>query len=69
MMTETEIKLKGYQALLDALGVVQAEQFISLIIREPFDYTRWQKTLWPKRSIKELSLAAMQMRKEQPKDE
>lgn len=45
MTTETEIKLKGYQTLVDSLGVVEAEQFISLIIREPFDYTEWQKTL------------------------
>jgi hypothetical protein len=59
MMTETEIRLKGYQALLNSLGVVQAEQFISLIIREPFDYTEWQKTLWPEKSIQEISQAAM----------
>ncbi len=31
--------------LLNALGEVQAEGFMTLIIREPFDYTKWQRTL------------------------
>ena len=28
------------------LGPVNAERFISLIIREPFDYTEWQRGLY-----------------------
>ena len=37
MITDTEIKLKGVEALVVALGEVQAERCISLILREPFD--------------------------------
>jgi len=36
--TDTEIKLQGMEALIAASGEIQAEKFISLIAREPFDY-------------------------------
>ncbi|MCC6124676.1 MAG: hypothetical protein IT426_06930 [Pirellulales bacterium] len=62
MITDTEIKLAGFQALVAALGDVQAEKFIALIQREPFDYTRWQRDLWPDKSPEEISQAAMQQR-------
>lgn len=61
-MTDTEIKLQGLEALINALGEVQAERFISLILREPFDYTVWQRKLWPQKSIEEISRLAMQSR-------
>jgi hypothetical protein len=62
MYTDTEIKATGYRALVEALGDVQAEKFIALIQREPFDYTQWQRTLWPDKSIEEISQAAMKQR-------
>jgi len=39
-----------------------AERFITLINREPFDYTEWQRNLWNDKSIEELSKAAMARR-------
>lgn len=62
-MTDTEIKLQGIEALINALGEVQAERFISLILREPFDYTVWQRKLWPEKSTEEISKLAMQIRR------
>ncbi|NER22191.1 MAG: hypothetical protein F6J96_16125 [Symploca sp. SIO1C2] len=59
MLTDTEIKIKGMEALINALGKVQAEKFISLILREPFDYTLWQRNLWSEASLEELSQNAM----------
>jgi hypothetical protein len=38
-----DIMNRGMECLTEALGVVEAEQFISLIIREKFDYTKWQR--------------------------
>ena len=64
MKTDTEIKIDGTKALIDALGELQAERFIALIGREPFDYTRWHRDLWPQRSIEEISEAAMKYRNE-----
>jgi hypothetical protein len=63
MMTDTELRIKGFNILSDALGEVEAERFIALILREPFDYTKWQKHLWEDRSVEEISEAAMQQRK------
>ncbi len=41
MISDTEIKVKGVQLLSQYLGDVEAERFIALIQREPFDYTKW----------------------------
>lgn len=62
MISDTEIKLVGVRALTDALGQVNAEKFISLIQREPFDYTKWQRQLWDDSSVKDVSEAAMALR-------
>jgi len=62
MITDTEIKLEGVKALITALGEVEAERFIALVMREPFDYTKWQRTLWIDKSVAELSDAAMKLR-------
>ncbi|GAB7141012.1 hypothetical protein RsTz2092_09710 [Deferribacterales bacterium RsTz2092] len=45
-MTDTILKCKGMDALTKELGMVEAERFISLILREPFDYTEWQRGLY-----------------------
>ncbi len=58
-ITDNEIKVQGIEALISSLGEVQAERFISLILREPFDYTEWQKKLWSDKSIEEISSLAM----------
>jgi hypothetical protein len=50
--------------LVAALGDVEAEKFIALIRREPFDYTRWQRGLWPDKSVEQISEAAMKLRRE-----
>jgi len=62
-MTDTEVRMKGMEALVAALGVVHAEKFITLIMREPFDYTEWQRTLWNDRSVEEISRMAMERRR------
>ncbi|MGA2059015.1 MAG: hypothetical protein ABSG67_00935 [Thermoguttaceae bacterium] len=62
MFTDTEIKATGFRALVEALGDVQAEKFIALIQREPFDYTQWQRTLWPDKTVEEISQEAMKQR-------
>ena len=65
MTTDAEIKLKGIEALIAALGEVQAERFVSLIMREPFDYTIWQRNLWPDKSVEAISRMAMSNRERQ----
>jgi hypothetical protein len=62
MITDEELKVQGVRALMVALGNVQAERFVSLLTRAPFDYTKWQADLWPDIGVEELSRAAMQLR-------
>lgn len=63
MITDEELKVQGVRALIDALGDVQAERFVSLLTRAPFDYTKWQASLWQDRGVEELSREAMRMRR------
>lgn len=63
MKTDTEIRLEGFKVLSAALGEVEAEKFIALVKREPFDYTKWQKKLWPEKGVADISEAAMQARR------
>lgn len=65
MITDTELKVKGVKALSAALGPVAAERFLTLIQKEPFDYTEWQKDLFADVSVRELSRKAMAARKEE----
>ena len=60
MYAEMALRNEGMKVLLNNLGRVEAERFISLIIREPFDYTEWQRDLFNDMSVKELSRLAME---------
>lgn len=62
-LTDTEIRVNGIAALIASLGEVQAERFISLILREPFDYTQWQQKLWQDQGLEALSKMAMDYRR------
>lgn len=62
MKTDTEIRTDGLRALTEALGPVEAERFVALMLREPFDYTKWQRDLWPGKTVEELSTEAMKRR-------
>ena len=66
MRTDTEVRIHGLRALVEALGTVEAERFITLILREPFDYTKWQRHLWADKSVEEISKAAMELRHTSP---
>lgn len=66
LVTDEEIKMEGMAILLERLGIVEAERFISLVQREKFDYTEWQKGLWLGKTVREISEAAMEHRKAHP---
>ena len=52
-MVDSVLKRKGFDVLSETLGLVDAERFISLILREPFDYTEWQQELYKGVSLDE----------------
>ena len=41
--TDTMLRCEGMKALVGCLGIVEAERFVTLIQREPFDYTEWRQ--------------------------
>ncbi|MDR0410909.1 MAG: hypothetical protein LBH75_02915 [Treponema sp.] len=58
MKTDTLLKNEGMEILSKYLGMVEAERFVMLIQREPFDYTKWQENLFEDMTIEELSKKA-----------
>jgi len=62
VITDTEIKSKGFQVLVQYLGDVEAERFVALIQREPFDYTNWRQDIDEDLSLEEISHKAMAQR-------
>lgn len=58
MRTDTIIMYEGMRALREKLDIVEAEKFISLILKENFDYTEWQRDLWKDKTVDEIFYAA-----------
>jgi|FLYL01.1.fsa_nt_gi hypothetical protein len=69
MRTDAEIRRYGARALLEALGEVDAERFIALLTREPFDYTTWRRSLFAGKGAFELSREAMAFRSGQQEED
>ena len=58
MKTEAEIRMQGMQALISALGLVEAERFLVAVSRDKSNYTEWRRTGLPEMTIEEISTAA-----------
>jgi hypothetical protein len=67
MRTDTVLRNEGFQVLMEHMGLVEAERFIMLIQKEPFDYTEWQENLFEDMSIEEISRKATDYRQQQQK--
>ena len=61
-----EIMNKGMNCLLEKLGVVETEQFISIIIREKFDYTKWQQKYFDEMTPEQIDDGAKKYVEEHP---
>ena len=58
MRTDSVIRTEGINVLIQKLGEVDTERFISLLMKEPFDYTKWQAELFDDINVRELSKKA-----------
>jgi hypothetical protein len=65
MNTDVVIRSAGMDALIDKLGLIEAERFIMLIQKDFFDYTKWRETLFDGMTLEELSRKAMEYRQSQ----
>jgi hypothetical protein len=63
-MTDTILLNTGMKVLIDNLGLIEAERFVYLMNKEPFDYTKWHTTLYEGMSVREISAMAMKSREE-----
>jgi len=55
--------MEAMDALLSALGSVDAERFICMVKRDTFDYTEWQRGLWEGQTIDEIHALATEYEK------
>jgi phospholipid N-methyltransferase len=62
MKTDTLLRNEGMEVLAQNLGLVEAERFIMLMQREPFDYTHWQTGLFKNMTVDEISRNATDYR-------
>ena len=58
MNSTAEIMERGINCLLEKLGTTETERFISTIIRERFDYTKWRRECFGNMTVDELNAAA-----------
>ena len=61
-----DIMNRGMQCLTEKLGVIEAEHFIAVIIREKFDYTQWQHQYFDSMEPGGFSSAALEYGKKHP---
>ena len=66
-MSNAVLLNEGMKCLVQTLGEVNAERFITQVIREPFDYTKWQKDLFTGMSVEEINKAAVEYSEERPR--
>ncbi|MBN2444377.1 MAG: hypothetical protein JXJ04_23645 [Spirochaetales bacterium] len=69
MKSDTLIRYEGMKLLQEHLGLVEAEKFISLIRREKFNYTEWQRDLWKDKNVNNIFDAAKDFTKKKPQKE
>ncbi|GHT31454.1 hypothetical protein FACS1894214_2770 [Planctomycetales bacterium] len=60
MKPDTIIKNEGTELLIKHLGLPDAQRYIMLIQREPFDYTKWRENLLEDLPIEKISRQAME---------
>lgn len=56
-------RIKIIRILFPEIGKKNTERFITPIMKETFDYTKWQRDLWKDKSVEEISKEAMSFRK------
>lgn len=66
MNSTVDIMNRGINCLIEKLGVVDTEQFISVIMREKFDYTKWQRKQFEDVSSDDFNNNAVSYAREKP---
>ena len=56
----------GMRCLVENIGLVEAERFISIIMQEKFDYTKWQREYFDRMTSEQLHEEAVSYAKKHP---
>jgi hypothetical protein len=65
-MNDTVLLKAGMKILIEQLGNIEAEKFVSILLREPFDYTEWRKNnVCVGMTVEEISKEAMRVYKQE----
>jgi hypothetical protein len=65
-MHDTVLLKAGMKVLIEQLGNIEAEKFVSILLREPFDYTEWRKkNVCLGMTVEEISKEAMKVYKQE----
>ena len=65
-MNQTEILNDGVDWLRQKFGDVGTELFISLVIREKFDYTKWRRQFFGDKTVSEINEEAAEYSRNHP---
>ena len=64
--TEAEVMQMGMEYLVEKLGIIDTERFISKLLRERFDYTEWRKKYFADMDLETLHKEAVEYGKAHP---
>ncbi len=67
MYSTAETLSNGMQCLTKGLGIVEAERFISIVLREQTDYTKWRQQFFGNMSDNEIEADIDDFVKSHPK--
>ncbi|WP_296565404.1 hypothetical protein [Ruminococcus sp.] len=65
-ITTAEVVERGYNCLFETLGTIDTERFISFILSERFDYTKWRREYFGNMTVEDISAAAVEYEKANP---
>ena len=62
MKTDIERKSNAMESLRHHLGFVESERFLSLVLRESFDYAPWRQEQWEDSDVADLAAKVRKLR-------
>ncbi len=61
-VSDNELAMRGMNLLKEKFGPVDAERFVYILVKDRFDYTEWQKGLFPGETVKSLGEKMMEFK-------
>ena len=66
MSSTAELLDSGMNCLIEKMGIIEAERFVSVLIREKSDYTKWRQQYFGGVSSDDFHAAALSYGKSHP---